>query len=164
MQCILANLPNWIQALVAVGILVFTGWTLSVLRGYAADTNRIAEASVTQTKMSASQLEHSQMPFLGFAISLDRFGQQAGWGIENQGSGPAINVKWVQIQSGKGVRSIPSLAVGATTGPDTEVGNTVMEHAGMQIDYESLSGLKYRTVITWEGAIMQTQFQRLGGE
>jgi hypothetical protein len=48
MHCILANLTNWIQAVAAVAIVILTGLTLYVLYGYAADTKKIAKASVEQ--------------------------------------------------------------------------------------------------------------------
>jgi len=37
-------------------------------------------------------------------------------------------------------------------------GGGVTPRAAMQIDYESLSGSKYVTAITWEGTMMLTQF------
>jgi hypothetical protein len=51
------DLPSWIQAIAAVGIVILTGATLLVLKDYAADTKTIA-------KVSAAQTENSQMPFL----------------------------------------------------------------------------------------------------
>ena len=84
----------------------------------------------------------------------------AGWVIENQGSGPAINVKWAQIQSGKAANFIPSIAAGMRTMLDNEFNDAIGHHAEVQIDYESLAGLKYRTVITWEGEVMHTAFNR----
>lgn len=50
MQAIVTNLPNWIQAGSAVAIVVLTFLTLLVLRDYAADTKKIAKASVTQVE------------------------------------------------------------------------------------------------------------------
>ena len=73
------NLPNWIEAVAALGMLVLTYLTLVVLKDYADDTKTIA-------KSSASQFENTQMPFLVVAPK-----PQNGWVIENQGFGPAIN-------------------------------------------------------------------------
>jgi|GEM_PF-5359990 len=70
-QCVLANLPSWIQAFAALCLVLLTLLTLIELKKYVRDTNKIADASV-------SQLETSQMPFLAVAA-----GEQsgAGWGI-----------------------------------------------------------------------------------
>jgi hypothetical protein len=151
-QCFLLNLPSWIQALAAVSIVYLTVRTLLVLRDYAADTKRIARAGVTQ-------IENSQMPFLALAMSYNLQGLAAGWVIANQGSGPAINVKFSHIQSGSGVLSIPPIAAKEASEVYPAVGNAATAHEAIQIDYESLSGSKYLTVIRWEGAMMQTQFQ-----
>jgi hypothetical protein len=153
-QSILANLPNWIQAVAAAGIAILTLLTLLVLKRYAADTKTIASASVTQ-------IENSQMPFLALAMSYSIQNQPAGWVLENQGPGPAINVKFVQLEGGKGVRSIPPIGPEKMCELYPEIGNAAGEKAPMQIDYESLSGSSCRTVITWEGALMRTQFYNL---
>jgi hypothetical protein len=136
-QCILANLPNWIEALAALGLVGLTYLTLVVLRDYAADTKTIAKAS-------ASQLENAQKPFLVVVPTL-----QGGWVIENQGFGPAINATWAYTQAGKVIRQIPALAVGATHNVQNEFPQLVGNPLGVSIDYESLSGLKYQTLITW---------------
>jgi hypothetical protein len=86
-QCILRNLPNWIQALAAMSIVGLTLVTLIVLKHYAADTKTIARASV-------SQLETSQMPFLAVIMRPNTTHSNGGWGVENQGFGPAINVTY----------------------------------------------------------------------
>lgn len=61
MQGIFTNVPNWIEALAAVGIVGLTYLTLIVLKGYAADTKTIAMAS-------ASQTENAQKPFLALVL------------------------------------------------------------------------------------------------
>jgi len=132
-QCILINLPNWIEALAALGIVALTYLTLVVLKDYAADTKTIAKAS-------ASQLENAQMPFLVVV-------PQSGWVIENQGFGPAINATLAYTQTGRVIRPIPALAPRATH----NVQNEFPQLAGkpLSIDYESLSGARYQTLITW---------------
>src|SRR5438128_6468073 len=82
-----ADLPSWIQALAAACLVILTLLTLIVLRRYAADTKKIAD-------VSASQTESSQMPFLAVVMRADTFDSRGGWGIENQGFGPAINVSY----------------------------------------------------------------------
>jgi len=125
-----------------------------VLREYAADTKRIANAGVTQT-------ENAQMPFLT-AFDQPATAQAAGrWVIANQGFGPAINGKWKQIQADAVPRFILSLAPGTRSPVLNDFHEAIGSHWEVQLDYESLSGLKYRTVITWEGAVMHTQFHKL---
>lgn len=144
MQCILVNLPNWIEALAALGIVALTYLTLVVLKDYAADTKTIAKAS-------SSQLENAQMPFLTVVFKpedvLRRF--PGGWVIENQGFGPAINATWAYTQAGRVIRQIPALAPKATHDVQNEYPQVVGNPLGVSIDYESLSGLKYQTLITW---------------
>jgi hypothetical protein len=95
--CILASLSNGIEAFAAVvaasaavGVTRLTYLTLVVLKEYAADTKKIAEASV-------SQREDSQMPFL--VTAQNQIGA-AEWGIFNQGFGPAINISYSRYDRG----------------------------------------------------------------
>lgn len=87
-----------IQAICSAGALILTGWSVLILREYAADTKKIAEASV-------SQLEHSQTPF----VVMQR---NEGWLLENQGFGPAINGQLSFVQHGPQVHALPCLASG----------------------------------------------------
>jgi len=48
---------DWIEAACAAAMVGLTGWTLAVLRVYAADTKAIAKAT-------AEQLEANQRPFV----------------------------------------------------------------------------------------------------
>ena len=144
-------MPEWIQAIAAIVVVVLTFLTLIVLRKYAADTKTIARASVVQ-------IENAQTPFLALVRTRDRFGQPAEWVIENQGTGPAINVTVALLQSGSGVLSVPPIAPKAMSDVHSTIANSVVGKKAMQFDYEALSGSKYRTVITWEGEIIRTQF------
>ncbi|PYX33187.1 MAG: hypothetical protein DMG77_00775 [Acidobacteria bacterium] len=150
--CILANVPAWIQALAAVCLVILTLLTLIVLKGYAADTNTIAQASV-------SQLENSQMPFLAVA-----FGDQegGGWGIYNQGFGPAINISYSRYdRERREMFPIPPIAPGRRQIVHNEYAHAVGNPAGFEIQYESLSGAKYRTLISWdEQGTARVQFQK----
>jgi hypothetical protein len=158
MHCILLNMPNWIEAIsavvaasAAVALMRLTYLTLIVLRGYAADTKTIAIASV-------SQREDSQMPFL--AVASEQNG--GGWGIYNQGFGPAINISYSRYDRGRReMDPIAPLAPGGRYTVHNEYVNAVGNPAGFEIQYESLSGLRYRTMHTWgEGGVMQTRFER----
>jgi hypothetical protein len=133
MQCILINLPNWIEALAALGLLALTYLTLVVLKDYAADTKLIARAS-------GSQLEAVQMPFLVVV-------PHNGWVIENQGFGPAINATLAYSETGRVIQPLPALAPRATHSVQNEFPQ--LHGKPLRIDYESLSGLKYQTLITW---------------
>lgn len=142
MQCILVNLPNWIEALAALGIVGLTYLTLVVLKDYAADTKTIAKAS-------ASQLENAQMPFLAVVQKPRTPDFQGGWVIENQGLGPAINATWSYTQAGRVVRPLPALAPRAIHDVQNDFAPLVGNPLGVSIDYESLSGSRYQTLITW---------------
>src|SRR5690349_11101744 len=97
------DLPNWIQAISAIAIVILTGITLLVLRGYASDTKTIA-------KVSTSQTENSQMPFLAVV----RIPAHEQWHIQNQGFGPAINVRYTGDNQGNAIvmRSTEPLGAG----------------------------------------------------
>jgi hypothetical protein len=150
-QCILVNLPNWIEALAALGIVVLTYLTLVVLKDYAAETKKIAKASV-------SQLENAQMPFLVIVQKPRTADFLGGWVIENQGPGSAINATWSYTQGGRIVRPIPALGPRAIHSVQNEYPQIVGNQAGIEIDYESLSGLKYQTLITWNEDALVIRF------
>jgi hypothetical protein len=93
-EYIIAALPNWIQALDAICLVILTLLTLIILRGYAADTKTIADTSVSQT-------ENSQMPFLAVAMREGDGNAQGGWTVENQGFGPALNIGFSDYREGR---------------------------------------------------------------
>ncbi len=142
MDRIFVNSPNWIEAFAALGIVALTYLTLVVLKDYAADTKTIAKAS-------ASQLENAQMPFLSVVQKPRTPDFQGGWVIENQGFGPAINANWSYIQGGQVIRPLPALAARAIHDVQNDFAPLVGNPLGVSIDYESLSGSRYQTLITW---------------
>jgi len=153
-QCILRNLPNWIQALAAMSIVGLTLVTLIVLKHYAADTKTIARASV-------SQLETSQMPFLAVIMRPNTTHSNGGWGIENQGFGPAINVTY-----SSGHKDAALIRLGSMPREDIQAVHADIEDAfratrQVVIEYESLSGLKYRTIVTRFDGVINTQFHKV---
>src|SRR2546421_3802281 len=108
LYCYVVEWPNWIQAGAAIGIVALTLLTLIVLKKYARDTKTIADASV-------SQLKHSQMPFLAIVMRPSTKESDGGWGIQNQGFGPAINVRYSgHSREASHTQSIEPLAKGAT--------------------------------------------------
>jgi len=119
----------------AVGIVFLTFRTLIVLQGYAANTKKIAEASVNQT-------ENSQLPFLAVAMKPTDPGGRA---IENQGFGPALNISFTV---GKTTYFKAPLAKGDKHHVHNQVNRAVGE--AFEIKYESLSGLKIPHSVTWK--------------
>lgn len=142
MPSMVINLPNWIEAFAALGIVVLTYLTLIVLKDYAADTKTIAKAS-------ASQLENAQMPFLAVVQKPRTPDFLGGWVIENQGFGPAINANWSYTQGGQFIRPLPALAPRAIHNVQNEFPQLVGNQLGVSIDYESLSGARYQTLVRW---------------
>jgi hypothetical protein len=140
-----ADLPSWIQALAALSLVILTFLTLIVLRGYAADTKAIAN-------VSASQTESSQMPFLAVVM------RSGGWGIENQGLGPAINVRYGTHPA---QRSIGALPAGNIYAAHADIADAFSLKQRVLIEYESLSGMKYLTLVTMVDSVIQTKFQKL---
>lgn len=135
MTRILVDLPNWIQAAAAGCIVALTGWTLKVLREYARDTKRIADDS-------SSQAERAQMPYLTVLEAPE------GYVMHNQGFGPALNIRYRGHHDNVERRgSAQGLAVGGTTLVHNEYTETMNAHGEFEIEYQSLSGKGYRTVI-----------------
>src|SRR6476659_8139428 len=94
-------LPNWVQAGAAVALVVLTAATLWVLKRYADDTGTIAKASAAQT-------ENSQMPILVLirhTIIMPNYKKDE-WSIQNQGFGPALNIRFTGCDDGANETSI----------------------------------------------------------
>ena len=153
-QCILRNLPNWIQALAAISIVGLTLVTLIVLKHYAADTKTIARASVLQ-------LENSQMPFLAVIMRPNTTQSNGGWGIENQGFGPAINVIYSSGHKDATLMPLGSMPRGDIQPVHADIEDAFRATRQVVIEYESLSGLKYRTIVTRFDGVMNTQFHKV---
>jgi len=148
-----------VQALADIALVLLTGATLVVLRRYTNLTGTIAAESVKQTTNSATQTENAQRPFLSLTLVEGRQGIVNGWKIENQGAGPALNIRYT-IPAGQAQewRTQISLAVGGLINynPDVDV---ALQH-GLTIEYASLSGATYRTVVTGTTTAPETTFQR----
>jgi hypothetical protein len=85
-----------------------------------------------------------------------------GWGLENQGRGPAINGQLSFVQHGPQLRPFPCLAPGARYNVHNMFGAVVGNQGGIEIQYESLSGRKYRTLVTWgDAGAMHVGFEKL---
>lgn len=153
---ILTDLPTWIEALAAVAealaaaaIVVLTYRSLVVLKEYATDTKAISRAS-------ASQTEDAQKPFL---VLLTKYRSKGDvWTVENQGFGPAINIRHSEVGgSGGFTENVNPLAKGEYVFLDAFEINVMRNHVFI-VEYESLSGKKYRTVVAWEDGVMRTTF------
>lgn len=152
---ILCDISNWIQAVAALASLLITLVTLLVLLRYADDTKRIAD-------VSASQTENSQMPFLAVAMRENTREERGGWVIQNQGSGPALNVFYSVYDSlgNRSMRSMPPLGKGALRENLHEIISNGFARGSFEILYESLSGLRYRTTVEMVEGESQIQFHK----
>jgi len=150
------NLPNWIQAITSIVLTLATIATFVALIFYVRDTRRIA-------KNSSDQIENSQMPFVVLA-------EQTGpertcrWMIHNQGFGPAVNIyhnRWLGSAAPNMMTSTPPLASTQKNLVDDNSANIRTEKPGFVIEYESLSGKKYRTIVFQHGDVSKTTFEKL---
>ena len=156
-----------IQALAAVAIVFFTGWTLKVLREYARDTKKIAETGLKQIEHAQEQIEQSQMPFLTVAWREREGAMSGGWEIQNQGFGPAMNIRFFPYftENGEVWRYITNMAKGAAR---TDFHNHMdkclksrEKNRTFTIEYSSLSGMCYRTTVDrLPSNELQTQFHK----
>lgn len=157
MACVLIDLPSWIQAIAAVCIVGLTLATLLVLRDYAADTKKIANVSVSQT-------ENSQVPFLAVIMREFQTGNPGGWGIENQGFGPAVNVRYsshARDNPALETTAIEPIPQGRIVSLHQDIADAFNTNQVFVIEYESLSGVRYRSRIEMIENEMRTAFQRL---
>ena len=145
---------NWIQAVAAICLVGISGWTLYVLIGYARDTKTIAGNSVKQN-------ENSQMPFIALVEDKEP-GHSSKWLITNQGFGPALNISYSRcVGSDKPpfLQPLPPLAPSElyrVENADAELAASV----GFEVNYESLSGKKYRTLVKRLNGAWQHSFER----
>jgi len=147
--------PSWMQGIAAVVLVLLTAATLLVLLRYADDTKRIAEASV-------SQIENSQMPCLVVINLQGGPNRTAGWAIQNQGGGPALNIRFTGYDGGNRptMKTIPPLAAKEHYGVQNDIAEVFARWPqDFRMDYESLSGTRYYTTLDMR-AEMQTQFHR----
>lgn len=138
---------NIIQPSLSIGAFIVAVWSFIILRRYAADTRTIAKSGI-------EQLENSQMPFLTPLFDNDR------WTLQNQGFGPAINATLNFVQQGEHNVRLPSLNASAKFSFHNVFAPLIGNQGGITFKYESLSGLKYGTVITWAGEEMRVSFEK----
>jgi hypothetical protein len=81
-----------------------------------------------------------------------------GWALENQGFGPAINIRHSDAGgSGQSRENVRALVRGDFFFLET-FNLDVMQNHVFTAEYESLSCTKYRTVVAWQDAVMRTTF------
>jgi hypothetical protein len=153
MVTIIFDWPSSIQASAAVAIVVLTAWTLKVLREYAADTKKIAETGTAQIEHSHIQLENTQMPFLAIVKEPGTPQKHAGWYLQNQGFGPALNIMFTGDSNGNEPVMKPTapLRAGEDRFENYDIERVVARFRRFEAHYESLSGLKYKTTVIIEG-------------
>jgi hypothetical protein len=151
----MCDLSNWIQAGASAVLAFVTGWTLKVLRAYAADTKTLAINS-------SKQIENAQTPFVTLVTTTESE-RNSPWEIRNQGSGVGVNITYSRYM-GEGNQPLmqwtTSLGPGESYHVSREDGNLTSE-SGFSVEYESLSGKRYRTVVKRVGSDMKTTFERL---
>jgi hypothetical protein len=119
---------------------IATVGTLVVLIKYAIDTNRIA-------KNSSEQIESSQKPII--ALVEREPGHSSRRAIKNLGKGPALNIRYSRHQADDKPAQLQSIAPLAPMEPYS-VENADVDFAekdGFIVEYESLSGRKYSTIV-----------------
>jgi len=125
-----------------------------VLIKYAVDTNKIA-------KNSTQQLENSRMPFIALVMKKDDE-RYSGWAIKNLGFGTAINIYYTRCLPDRKpmMQWMTPLAPGEDY-PLPRENDIQMAKSGFRVEYESLSGIKYRTAVEWVNGDPNTKFYRL---
>jgi hypothetical protein len=151
----LPDFPPWIEAIAGAWLAVVTTWTLVVLRRYAADTKTIA-------KNSTEQIENTQMPFVAL-VETTGDSRRVPWAIRNQGFGAAVNIyytRFLGIDKPPMMHWTTPLAPGSEYPLQRETGDLLTKD-GFTVEYESLSGKKYRTTVKRIAGEMKTTFQKL---
>jgi hypothetical protein len=155
-----------LQAIAAVVAAVFAILGFVVLCIYAFDTKIIARAASNQTKDNA-------IPFISLDLTSDANEQGAkpnarSWKLENQGSGPAINLKIWLLNDHKPKQRFSMMKNAIRKildfdGPDNEVFHTrLRRREGVKAEYESLAGEKLRNTFRMtEADGLEVEFENL---
>jgi hypothetical protein len=136
-ECVLADYPSWIQALVSVGAL---GWCFG-------------DTPLIRKRLPVLVFLRPRTPFLALTSGAPP-GQIKGWVIQNQGLGPAVNATYSRCEGDKMdasfSRSIPPLGPGCAESVQGGLTTTPLKMR-FEIDYESLSNRKYHTSVLVQG-------------
>ena len=145
------------QVVLAVATVVLAGatvWTLRVLIGYASDTKKIA-------KNSFEQIESSLKPLV--ALVERKPGHDSNWSIKNVGKGPALNIRYTRYvgddKPPQWCSPLPLALLARYNVRNEDV--AFAERDGFIVEYESLSGRKYRTVVRKVDGIKRHFFEEI---
>jgi len=139
--------PLWVKVTIGVAVLL--------IAQFLAYRNKPPDSTDVDSKLK-------QTPFVTPVMRPNP--PDEGWGLENQGQGPAINGQLSFVQQGRQVRPLPCLAPGARYNVHNMFAPVVGNQGGIEIQYESLSGSKYRTLVTWgEAGAMHVRFDKPAG-
>jgi hypothetical protein len=147
-------MPMWIQPAAETVLAVVTFLTLIVLCKYAWDTNRIA-------RNSSIQVENSQRPFI--ALIMTEVHGQRFWKFKNQGCGPAVNIRYLHYLPDP---KPPIMVWASPMAPGDEYSlprenDPGMRKGGFRVEYDSLSGKRYRTTVEWAEGNIKTKLHIL---
>jgi len=151
----MSALPTWIEAISGAWLAFVTTWTLVVLRRYAADTKTIA-------KNSTEQIENAQMPFIALVQTTGDDSRRVPWAIRNQGFRAAVNMYYTRFLPERPpmMQWTTPLAPTNEYPLQRETGD-LLTNDGFTVEYESLSGKKFRTTVKRVGNEMKTTLQKL---
>lgn len=142
-----------IQTITQVVLAIATVATLIVLIGYAKDTKKIA-------KNSFQQIESSLQPFV--ALVEREPGHSSNWSIKNIGKGPALNIRYSRYQADdkppQWCSPSPLAPLEFYNGVDNRDAEFAEKKDGFIVEYESLSGRKYRTTVRQVEGVKRQHF------
>ncbi|MGB8496076.1 MAG: hypothetical protein WCE53_16880 [Candidatus Acidiferrum sp.] len=143
-----------IQTITQVVLALVTMGALIVLIGYARDTKTIA-------KNGSEQIESSLLPFIAL-VEREESGHSSNWAIKNLGKGPALNIYYSRSLSNDKpkMQAITPLAPSAQYFVEN-ADEDLTTKGSFTVDYESLSGKKYRTTVRRIRGERTHSFQRL---
>jgi hypothetical protein len=145
-----------IQTATQVVLTLATIGTLIVLIGYAKDTKTIA-------RNSSEQIEGSLLPFVALVEREDSASHSSHWAIKNLGRGPALNIRYSRDVGG-GKTIMQGITPLAPSGPYfvENADEDLATKGGFTVEYESLSGKKYRTTVKRVNGERVHTFQKIG--
>jgi hypothetical protein len=131
--------------------------TAGLVWRYVRATNQLVRSALNQT-------ENTQRPFLALTLKEPEVGDHhlpRGWGLENQGYGPAMNIRHSEPAGNDGWVENVNPIKGGDFALVRNFDPGVMQHHAFTVEYESLSGTKYQTIVQWREGIKQTLFVKI---
>jgi hypothetical protein len=145
-----------VQTTTQVVLTLATVGTLIVLIGYARDTKIIA-------KNSNEQVENSLIPFVALIEKEAGRGYSSNWAIKNLGKGPALNIRYSRcgVDDKLEMQMIMPLAPGEPYDAIANADENFTTKSGFTVEYQSLSGKKYRTTVRRVNGERQHVFEKI---